>query len=213
MINKKKEGGFYASKVRLFLNEYDGIPLEEFCKAEKVSYNKMLNCLGRTNHQYHPVGKPKSDKPIKAVEPDRPLLPSLELKELVIDKPGEQEPAKEDLSRLTLIKPCQPRSFVLIEGGSAHRGKVGSLGAEVEISVGVHGSDLDDRHIRLRGIGIAVETGQLSVAKRAVQNRSLYRWLFARYRSCARNSSRYARRRPGRSKTAGLAEHDASAES
>ena len=42
MINKKKEGGFYASKVRLFLNEYDGIPLEEFCKAEKVSYNKML---------------------------------------------------------------------------------------------------------------------------------------------------------------------------
>jgi hypothetical protein len=49
MINKKKEGGFYASKVRLFLNEYDGIPLEEFCKAEKVSYNKMLNCLGRTN--------------------------------------------------------------------------------------------------------------------------------------------------------------------
>ena len=55
MINKKKEGGFYASKVRLFLNEYDGIPLEEFCKAEKVSYSKMLNCLGRTNHQYHPV--------------------------------------------------------------------------------------------------------------------------------------------------------------
>ena len=30
MINKKKEGGFYASKVRLFLNEYDGISLEEF---------------------------------------------------------------------------------------------------------------------------------------------------------------------------------------
>ena len=41
MINKKKEGGFYASKVRLFLNEYDGIPLEEFCKAEKVSYNDL----------------------------------------------------------------------------------------------------------------------------------------------------------------------------
>jgi len=30
MINKKKEGGFYASKVRLFLNEYDGMSLEEF---------------------------------------------------------------------------------------------------------------------------------------------------------------------------------------
>ena len=24
MSNKKKEGGFYASKARLFLNEYDG---------------------------------------------------------------------------------------------------------------------------------------------------------------------------------------------
>ena len=71
MINKKKEGGFYASKVRLFLNEYDGIPLEEFCKAEKVSYSKMLNCLGRTNRQYHPVSKPKSDKPEKTVVPDK----------------------------------------------------------------------------------------------------------------------------------------------
>ena len=36
MINKKKEGGFYASKVRLFLNEYDGISLEEFCKADDL---------------------------------------------------------------------------------------------------------------------------------------------------------------------------------
>ena len=87
MINKKKEGGFYASKVRLFLNEYDGIPLEEFCKAEKVSYSKMLNCLGRTNYQYHPVSKPKSDKPAKSVNPEKPQLPSLELKELVIDMP------------------------------------------------------------------------------------------------------------------------------
>ena len=25
MINKKKEGGFYASKVRLFLNEYEEV--------------------------------------------------------------------------------------------------------------------------------------------------------------------------------------------
>ena len=79
MIYKKKEGGFYASKVRLFLNEYDGISLEEFCKAEKVSYSKMLNCLGRTNYHYHPVSKRKSEKPQKAVVPDKPQLPSLEL--------------------------------------------------------------------------------------------------------------------------------------
>ena len=130
MINKKKEGGFYASKVRLFLNEYDGIPLEEFCKAEKVSYNKMLNCLGRTSHQYHPVGKPKSDKPIKAVEPDRPLLPSLELKELVIDKPGEQEPAKEDLSRLTLIKPQATKVLRVIENISI------SINDRIGVSIG-----------------------------------------------------------------------------
>ena len=128
MIYKKKEGDFYASKVRLFLNEYDGIPLEEFCKAEKVSYSKMLNCLGRTNHQYYPVSKPKSDKPIKAaiertqnhacmsyaereqarvnlkaVSPDKPLLPSLELKELVVNQPDGKGKNEEELSRVTLI--------------------------------------------------------------------------------------------------------------
>ena len=116
MINKKKEGGFYASKVRLFLNEYDGIPLEEFCKAEKVSYSKMLNCLGRTNYQYHPIGKPRIDKPIKAVAPDKPLLPSLELKELVVDQPDGKEKNDEELSRVTLIssksKPTKALRFI-----------------------------------------------------------------------------------------------------
>ena len=115
MINKKKEGGFYASKVRLFLNEYDGIPLEEFCKAEKVSYSKMLNCLGRTNSQYHPVGKAKSDKPEKTFKPDKLRLPDLELKELVIDMPEGQEPNKEDLSRVTLIKPKAGKVLRFIE--------------------------------------------------------------------------------------------------
>ena len=116
MINKKKEGGFYASKVRLFLNEYDGIPLEEFCKAEKVSYNKMLNCLGRTSYQYHPVSKPQNDKPVKAVKPVKPQLPALELKELVIDMPDDkQEPVKEDLSRVTLIKPKATKTLRIIE--------------------------------------------------------------------------------------------------
>ena len=109
MINKKKEGGFYASKVRQFLNEYDGIPLEEFCKAEKVSYSKMLNCLGRTNHQYYPVCKPKSEKSAK------PQLPALELKELVVDMPAGQEPSEDALSRVTLIsnpKPAKALRFI-----------------------------------------------------------------------------------------------------
>ena len=65
MIYKKKEGGFYASKVRLFLNEYDGVPLEEFCKAEGVSYSKMLNCLGWQSVQRPSV---PSKRPRKSVE-------------------------------------------------------------------------------------------------------------------------------------------------
>ena len=130
MINKKKEGGFYASKVRLFLNEYDGIPLEENCKAEKVSYNKMLNCLGRKNYQYHPVGKPKSD--IKAVAPDMPLLPSLELKELVVDQPDEKENNKEELSRVTLIssKPKPTKTLRFIENISI------SINNRIGVSIG-----------------------------------------------------------------------------
>ena len=130
MINKKKEGGFYASKVRLFLNEYDGIPLEEFCKAEKVSFSKMLNCLGRTNYQYHPVGKPKSD--IKAVAPDMPLLPSLELKELVVDQPDEKENNKEELSRVTLIssKPKPTKTLRFIENISI------SINNRIGVSIG-----------------------------------------------------------------------------
>ncbi len=35
MSNKKKED-FYVSKVRLFLNEYGGMDLEEFCKIERI---------------------------------------------------------------------------------------------------------------------------------------------------------------------------------
>ena len=118
MINKKKEGGFYASKVRLFLNEYDGISLEEFCKAEKVSYSKMLNCLGRTNYQYRPFSKPKADKPAKAVVSSKTLLPSLELKELVVDQPGEQGQGEDELPRDTLARPKTGKPLHVIENVS-----------------------------------------------------------------------------------------------
>ena len=84
MINKKKEGGFYASKVRLFLNEYDGIPLEEFCKAEKIA------------------------KPVKEVTADNSLLPTLELKELVVDMPCAPEKSDEDYSRVAQISNPKP---------------------------------------------------------------------------------------------------------
>ena len=86
MKNQKKEGSFYAAKVRLFLNEYGGIDLEEFCKAERVSYTKMCHCLGRPSYR-----KPKdnpSNEPISTThESSVSALPELELKPLVIDMP------------------------------------------------------------------------------------------------------------------------------
>ncbi len=58
---KNKEGSYYASKVRLFLNEYGGIDLQEFCKAEKVSYTKMCHCLGRPSYR-KPKEHPSSEE-------------------------------------------------------------------------------------------------------------------------------------------------------
>lgn len=46
-----REGGFYAAKVRLFLNEYGGDNLADFCRVEKVSYQKMCHCLGRPSYR------------------------------------------------------------------------------------------------------------------------------------------------------------------
>ena len=66
MQNQKTEGSFYAAKVRLFLNEYGGIDLEEFCKAERVSDTKMCHCLGRSSYR-----KPKdnsSKRPISRLD-------------------------------------------------------------------------------------------------------------------------------------------------
>lgn len=90
MKNPKKEGSFYAAKVRLFLNEYGGINLEEFCKAERVSYTKMCHCLGRPSYR-----KPKDNpgnEPVSVVEDaSASVLPELELKPLVIDMPAKPD--------------------------------------------------------------------------------------------------------------------------
>lgn len=94
MKNQKKEGSFYAGKVRLFLNEYGGIDLEEFCKAERVSYTKMCHCLGRPSYR-----KPKDNYSNESVsivhDSSASVLPELELKPLAIDmpdKPDSQSP-------------------------------------------------------------------------------------------------------------------------
>lgn len=84
MNRKNKEGDFYASKVRLFLNEYGGINLEEFCKAERVSYSKMCNCLGRPSYR-KPTAEPKNQEAEEI--PD--LLPQIEIQPLVVDSPKE----------------------------------------------------------------------------------------------------------------------------
>lgn len=86
MKNQRKEGDFYASKVRLFLNEYGGINLEEFCKAERVSYTKMCHCLGRPS--YRKSKEKTKDESVSIVAGlDPVILPELELKPLVVDLP------------------------------------------------------------------------------------------------------------------------------
>jgi hypothetical protein len=85
----------------------------------------MLNCLGRTNYQYHPASKPKIEKPAK------PQLPSLELKELVVDIPDGQETSEEDLSRVTLIsKPKPAKALRFIENISI------SINDRIGVSIG-----------------------------------------------------------------------------
>lgn len=92
MKNQRKEGDFYAAKVRLFLNEYGGTNLEEFCKSERVSYTKMCHCLGRPSYR-KPKEKTK-DESVSIVEGSTPvILPELELKPLVVDLPKSVMPS------------------------------------------------------------------------------------------------------------------------
>ena len=109
MINKKKEGGFYASKVKLFLNEYDGVPLEDFCKAEGVSYSKMLNCLGWNSGTKPLVPSSNPRKFAKKSQPVSAESPALELKELVIDKSIEDE--SEGSRSQSIIRDVNSTSF------------------------------------------------------------------------------------------------------
>ena len=86
MKNQKKEGSFYAAKVRLFLNEYGGTDLEEFCKAERVSYTKMCHCLGRPSYR-KPKDTPSNESVSIVHEGSTSVLPELDLKPLVVDMP------------------------------------------------------------------------------------------------------------------------------
>ena len=102
MNTKNKEGSFYASKVRLFLNEYGGEDLQEFCKAENVSYTKMCHCLGRPAYR-----KPKasSTPSIEAESHDSDtLLPAIDLQPLVVDLPD--QPAETSPSASAPV-PCK----------------------------------------------------------------------------------------------------------
>ena len=87
MNNKNKEGSFYASKVRLFLNEYGGENLQEFCHAENVSYTKMCHCLGRPAYR-----KPKATSTPSTGDESHAsdtLLPVIDLQPLVVDLPNQ----------------------------------------------------------------------------------------------------------------------------
>lgn len=96
---KNKEGSYYASKVRLFLNEYGGIDLQEFCKAEKVSYTKMCHCLGRPSYR-KPKEHPSSEECYGKQESDS-VLPVIDLQPLVIDKPDDLSRSHREVSTVT----------------------------------------------------------------------------------------------------------------
>lgn len=78
---KNREGNFYASKVRMFLNEYGGVNLEEFCKAERVSYQKMCNSLGRSSYR-----KPSNE--VRTVPKTSEVFEQSSLKPLIVDSPS-----------------------------------------------------------------------------------------------------------------------------
>ena len=80
---KKKEGSFYASKVRLYLNEYNGVSLEDFCRAENVSYSKMCNSLGHPSYRKGSIPEVNPSPYVK--RKNEHVLPSMELKPFVID--------------------------------------------------------------------------------------------------------------------------------
>ncbi len=88
MSIKKKEGGFYAAKARKFLNEYNGEGLEEFCKAEKLSYTKMCNCLGRPSYRKETFVEQEILGNQDSESACNQQLPEMELKPLVIDMDG-----------------------------------------------------------------------------------------------------------------------------
>lgn len=99
MNNKNKEGSFYASKVRLFLNEYGGENLQEFCHAENVSYTKMCHCLGRPAYR-----KPKATPTVSTGDKSHAsdtLLPVIDLQPLVVDLPN--QPAETSSSSATPV--------------------------------------------------------------------------------------------------------------
>lgn len=103
MSNKKREGGFYASKVRLFLNEYGGVNLEKFCKVEGVSYTKMCNCLR------HPSYREPSSAMSESTTDSGEMLPGMELKPLVIDLPARETPEIIKQSSALSARPVKPQ--------------------------------------------------------------------------------------------------------
>ncbi len=103
MNTKRREGNFYATKVRLFLNEYNGISLEEFCKAENVSYNKMCNCLGRPSYRKDKLPSQSPMEATTATTTAQTCLPELELRPLVIDE-GTDGDSTKDVPRTDTAK-------------------------------------------------------------------------------------------------------------
>lgn len=79
-MNIREEGKYYVSMVRKFREEYNSKGLWQFCKDQKVSYNKMLHCLQSDSYR-----KPQSRPRRVSHENEPQLLP------LIIETPLESQ--------------------------------------------------------------------------------------------------------------------------
>lgn len=80
-MNIKEEGKYYVSMVRKFREEYNSKGLWQFCKDQKVSYNKMLHCLKSDSYRKpHPRSRRVSHEEVSQLLPlvieTRPVSPN-----------------------------------------------------------------------------------------------------------------------------------------
>ena len=95
MNRKTKKGTFTSPRFASFLMN-GGINLQEFCKAERVSYSKRCNCPGGFSYR-----KPSASPGKQETEETPDLLPNIEIHPLVVDAPKETDHCEQTSVLLT----------------------------------------------------------------------------------------------------------------